>query len=157
MRFLVLLVPDVPFVKGKHHGLAASFVCLYIVAGSRRSLDESVHVVETCKEVVVVSKVFIVPVDGNVVCVVIGMFKNDPVPFRVAGNVCCGTSADNCLDAVVGPLHDLHGFKGFLSVVNGVQVADLPWSVHFITYTPVLYVVWFLVAVGDSKVAPVGS
>ena len=60
---LILLVPDVPFIKGKHHVFAGTLVGFYVVAGCNGSPDELVHVVEACKEVVVVAKVFKIPVD----------------------------------------------------------------------------------------------
>ena len=63
MFFLILLIPDVPFVKGKHHVFAGTLVGFYVVAGCNGSLDEIVHIFETCKKVVVVAKIFKVSVN----------------------------------------------------------------------------------------------
>ena len=58
-----MLIERGGFIKGKHHVFAGTLVGFYVVAGCNRSLDEIVHIFETCKKVVVVARGFKIPVD----------------------------------------------------------------------------------------------
>ena len=157
VRLLILLVPDIPFVKRKTHRLVGTLNRLNIIASCNGSLYKLIHIVKRSQKFIIIAKILKVAVNAYVVCKIISMLKNNPVPLRVSRHPRRSTSANNRLYALVRPLHQLNSLACLFTVIVSGKMANLPRPVHLVANAPGLNSVRLIMTVFPPKVAPISA
>ena len=100
-----------------------------------------------------------IPVQGQVIDIVICLFQNGkiPVAVRAVSHFICTGAAGYKFRSRVHPFHHFCCFFCFSGIFSSFQHVDLPFAVHFISQAPYFEVMGLFGSVGPSQIAPIGT